>query len=263
MPVTSHAIAVGGVKRRVLVAEPTGAATAVVLCLHGSGSTPERQMRLSRMFAFAQRDVVVAFPQGSIPSRRGSEWDLAGDIDYLDAVVDHLRTAFAAHSAALCVSGMSGGARMASRFSSTGRNPVDLLAAIAGLRLPAVERLGRPVRVLAFHGTRDRINPYGGGDTDRWRESVLEAASGWAHANGHASDPIHSDPTPSLRRLDYGPPGDPGAVTLWVCDRAGHTWPGTRLSPLLRLFLGRVCHDVDATREIWRAVSGAERAGAQ
>ena len=263
MPVTSHAIAVGGVKRRVLVAEPTGAATGVVLCLHGSGSTPERQMHLSRMFAFAQRDVVVAFPQGSIPARRGSEWDLAGDLEYLDAVVDHLRTAFAAPAAPLCVSGMSGGARIASQFSSAGRNPVDLLGAVAGLRVPAVERLERPVRVLAFHGTRDRINPYGGGDTDRWRESVPEAASAWARANGHAPDPAQTDPTPSLTRLDYGPPGDPGAVSLWVCDGAGHTWPGTHLSPLLRLFLGRVSHDVDATREIWRALSVAERSGAR
>lgn len=259
MPVTSHAIAVGGVKRRVLVAEPTGAASAIVLCLHGSGSTPERQLRLSRMIAFAQRDVAVAFPQGSISSRRGSEWDLVADIEHLDAVVDHLRTAFAAPSAVLCVSGMSGGARMASRFSSTGRNPVDVLGAVAGLRNPALERLERPVRVLAFHGTGDRINPYGGGKTDRWSESVLDAASAWARANGHAPDPAQTDSTPGLTRLDYGPPDDPGAVTLWVCDRGGHTWPGTHLPLLLRLFLGRVSYEVDASREIWRALSSAQR----
>jgi poly(3-hydroxybutyrate) depolymerase len=44
-------------------------------------------------------------------------------------------------------------------------------------------------------------------------------------------------------------------VTLWVCDGAGHTWPGTRLTLGLRLFLGKVSYDVDATAEIWRALS--------
>jgi poly(3-hydroxybutyrate) depolymerase len=152
---------------------------------------------------------------------------------------------------------MSGGARMASRFASSGRNPVRVLGAVAGLRMPAVERLGHPVRVVAFHGTSDRINPCGGGVTARWSESVLDAASAWARANGHSPEPERTEFTRSLTRLSYGPLDDPGAVTLWVCDGAGHTWPGTRLTLGLRLFLGKVSYDVDATAEIWRALSGA------
>ena len=86
----------------------------------------------------------------------------------------------------------------------------------------------------------DRINPYGGGPTARWGESVLDAASAWARANGHSPEPERAEFTPSLTRLSYGPLDDPGAVTLWVCDGAGHTWPGTRLTLGLRLFLGKV-----------------------
>jgi polyhydroxybutyrate depolymerase len=199
----------------------------------------------------------VAFPRGSIPSRAGWEWDLQGDVAFLDAAVDYLRDTFRATPVPLWVSGMSGGARMASRFSSAGRHPVRVLGAVAGLRVPAVERLDHPVRVVAFHGTRDRINPYGGGSTPRWRESVLDAASAWARANGHSPEPERREITPSLTRLSYGPLEDPGAVTLWVCDGAGHTWPGTRLTLGLRLFLGKVSYDVDATAEIWQALSGA------
>jgi poly(3-hydroxybutyrate) depolymerase len=146
---------------------------------------------------------------------------------------------------------------MASRFSSSGRNPVRVLGAVAGLRTPAVDRLDHPVRVVAFHGTRDRFNSYGGGASSRWSESVLEAASAWARANGHSPEPQRTRVVPSLTRLSYGPRGDPGAVTLWVCDGAGHTWPGTRLTLGLRLFLGKVSHDVDATAEIWRALGAA------
>ena len=145
---------------------------------------------------------------------------------------------------------------MASRFSSSGRNAVRVLGAVAGLRMPAVERLNSPVRVIAFHGTSDRINPYGGGPTARWSESVLAAASAWARANGHPTEPQRAEITSSLTRLSYGSSEDPGAVTLWICKRAGHTWPGTRLTLGLRLFLGRVSYDVDATAEIWRGLDG-------
>jgi polyhydroxybutyrate depolymerase len=257
LPVVPHTIEVGGVRRQVLVAAPAGAPTAIVVAMHGSTSTPERQVRLSRMAPLADQGALVAFPQGAIPSRAGWEWDLHDDVAFLDAAVDYLRETFGATAAPLCVSGMSGGARMASRFSSSGRNPVRVLGAVAGLRMPAVERLDHPVRVVAFHGTRDRINPYGGGATARWSESVHEAASAWARANGHSPEPVSTELTPSLTRLSYGAADDPGAVTLWVCDGAGHTWPGTRLTLGLRLFLGKVSYDVDATAEIWRALGGA------
>ena len=257
LTVERHTIEVGEARRQLLVAAPTGAPTAILVTMHGSTSTPEAQVRLSRMAPLAEQGAVVAFPQGSISSRGGWEWDLHGDVAFLDAVVDYLRETFGATAVPLCVSGMSGGARMASRFSSSGRNPVRVLGAVAGLRMPAVEQLDHPVRVVAFHGTRDRFNPYGGGSTARWSESVLDAASAWARANGHSPEPERTEFTPSVTQLSYGPRGDPGAVTLWVCDGAGHTWPGSRLTLGARLFLGKVSYDVDATAEIWRALGGA------
>ena len=60
-------------------------------------------------------------------------------------------------------------------------------------------------------------------------------------------EPERTELTASLTRLAYGPADDPGAVTLWVCETAGHTWPGTRLPVGLRLWLGRTPFDVDAT----------------
>ena len=110
--------------RQLLVATPSGTPSTIVLSLHGSTSTPERQVRLSRMGPLAEQGAVVAFPQGSIPSRAGWEWDLHGDVAFLDSVVDYLRETCGAPAVPLCVSGMSGGARMASRVASSGRDPV-------------------------------------------------------------------------------------------------------------------------------------------
>ncbi len=258
MTTSWHSIEVmGGATRRLLVAEPAGTPSKMLLCLHGSRSTPEGQRRLSRMESLAARGAVVAFPQGGLPLGSGWEWDLSGDQAFLETAVDYLRERFRPSSALLSVTGMSGGARMASRYASTARHEVAVLGAVAGLRSPAPVPLPRPVRVVAFHGTSDRINPLAGSGTTRWNESVLDASAAWARANDVAPEPRQEEVTGALTRFSFGPDDGPGAVTLWVARGAGHTWPGTRLPLGLRLYLGRTCHDVDATAEIWRAVEQA------
>jgi len=253
--VTTHALDVAGTTRRMLVAAPRTAPSAVLLSLHGSRSSPEGQVRLSRMAPLAEEGAVVAFPEGSLRSGSGWEWDLDGDMAFLEAAVAYLRATFHATSDDLCATGMSGGARMASRFAST-RADVRVLGAVAGLRAPSGGELARPVRVVAFHGTSDRINPFAGSGTARWNESVPEAVAAWARANGHTAAPARTEVSPRLTKVSYGSDDEPGAVTLWICAGAGHTWPGTRLPLALRLFLGRTAFDVDATTEIWRAATG-------
>jgi len=198
---------------------------------------------------------VVAFPQGSVRSGSGYEWDLEGDAPFLHAVVDGLLDQFPGSHPQICISGMSGGARMSSRFASRHPERVLLLGAVAGLRAPVRRALARPVPVVAFHGTADRINPLNGGATARWEESVLDAAKGWAAADGLSEEPTSDEVTSELTRFRFGSEEDPATVTLWVSRGAGHTWPGSRLPMLLRLFLGRTSHEIDATAEIWRSAT--------
>jgi polyhydroxybutyrate depolymerase len=250
----THLLDIGGTRRRLLVAEPTGTPSTVVLSLHGSRSGPENQARLSRMAPWSDRGAVVAFPEGSLASGSGREWDLTADVSFLAMAVAHLRESYGVSTRRLCLTGMSGGARMASRYASTQPDDVVLLGPVAGLRAPAVATRARPLRVVAFHGTSDRINPYAGSGTARWGESVLDAATAWARANGVSPQPRHEEVSRTLTRIAFGADDHPGAVTLWVSRGAGHTWPGTRLPLGLRLFLGRTSYDVDATAELWRVL---------
>jgi polyhydroxybutyrate depolymerase len=211
---------------------------------------------------------VVAFPQGAWPLRSGFEWDLEGDVEYLRVLVNRLVARYPNADRRVCIAGMSGGARMASRFASLHPESVLVLGAVAGLRAPVQTRLEHPLRVVALHGTADRVNPFGGSGTERWDESVPEAAAAWAHALGLPSEPARQELTSRLTQMDYGDPSQAAAVTLFVSRGAGHTWPGSRppllppfplfplspLSPLfLRLTLGRTSKEIDATSEIWRA----------
>jgi polyhydroxybutyrate depolymerase len=246
---------VAGRERRFLLAEPVGAPSVIALSLHGSRSSPEGQARLSSMERLCPSGAVVAFPAARLPLGSGFEWDLDGDVEYLQALVDSLLARYPQADRRVCLAGMSGGARMASRLASLHPEAVQVVGAVAGLRAPARARLEHPLRVLAFHGSADRINPFAGAGTERWNESVPDAASAWARALGLSSEPIHRELTGHLTRIDFGAPERPAAVTLFVSKGAGHTWPGSRLPLMLRLILGRTSEEIDATTEIWRATS--------
>jgi len=247
----------GGLGRRFLLAEPSGTPSVIVISLHGSRSSPERQARLSSMERLCSSGAAVAFPEASWPLGSGFEWDLEGDCEYLRVLVSWLQACYPEADRRVCLAGMSGGARMASRFTSLHPESVQVLGAVAGLRAPAQTRLKHLVRVVAFHGTADRINPFAGSGTERWNESVPDAAAAWARALGLPSEPTRQELTGHLTQIGFGDPGEVPAVTLFVSDGAGHTWPGSRLPLFLRLILGRTSKEIDATTEIWRSTSAA------
>jgi polyhydroxybutyrate depolymerase len=198
---------------------------------------------------------VVAFPEGASPLRSGFEWDLESDVAFLQVLVTSLLARYPTAGQRVCVAGMSGGARMASRFASLHPESVRVLGAVAGLRAPAQTRLEYPLRVVAFHGTADRINPFAGSGTRRWDESVPDAAAAWALALGLMGEPTRHELAGHLSQIDFGDPGKEAAVTLFLSQGAGHTWPGSHLPLPLRLILGQTSKEVDATTEIWRATS--------
>ena len=253
----THTIMVDGVRRTFLLAEPAGAASAIVLSLHGTRSSAPGQARLTHMATLAEREgAVVAFPQAIVPVGSGFEWDLDGDLSYLCQLVDVLRNRYATSSDRVSMAGMSGGARMSCHFAQVRPETLSMVGAVAGLRAPGDPPPSRAVAILAFHGTADRINPYDGGHTDRWKESVPEAARRWAVANGLPAKPIDLTMSPALTRSTYGREGQPGEVTLWTARGAGHTWPGARVGFFLRLLLGRTTTEIDATAKIWSFAQG-------
>ena len=119
MTLSARSLTVDGVGRRVLLVEPDGRPTGIVLSLHGSRSSPEEQVRLSGMDRLAVTEgAVVAFPQGGAPLGRGWAWDHEVDLEFLSLLIDELRNDFP-RAGRVCLAGMSGGARMACRVGST------------------------------------------------------------------------------------------------------------------------------------------------
>jgi polyhydroxybutyrate depolymerase len=252
-----ESIEVGGARRDFRLAEPAGPPAAVILSLHGTRSSAGDQVRFSRLAAEGPpAGAVVAFPQGVVPAGRGYQWNAEVDLPYLSAVIERLAGRYPGAAQRVALTGMSGGARMACHLASVRPDLVSLVGAVAGVRAPTVARPSRPVPVLAFHGTADRINPYAGKGDARWNESVPDAVRGWAVANGLDPHPTVTEVSPHVSEARYGGPGEPGEVALWTVRGGGHTWPGTRLGPLVRLILGSTTTEIDATALILAAVAG-------
>ncbi len=253
MALQKQVITAGDANRAYLLAEPPPGApvSAVVMSLHGTRSTAARQARLSGFEQLAQTaGAVVVFPQAIEPIGSGYEWDASQDVDYIAGLATELLRRHRAHHRRVLLTGMSGGARMSSLFASIHPELVQAVGAVAGLRSPAVP-VHRSVPIVSFHGTKDRINPYGGSGTQRWNESVPDAARAWALANGITAPPSQVAVSPTLTRTTYGTEGQPGEVSLWTSRGAGHTWPGGHHGLLLSLFLGRASREIDATKSIW------------
>jgi polyhydroxybutyrate depolymerase len=249
--VIGRSILVGGSTRNFGLVEPAGQVAAVLLSLHGTRSNWPRQARLSGMARLADAGAVVAFPEAVRPIGSGYEWDHEGDLPFLEQLVSELISRYSPSGGRVCVTGMSGGARMSCVLAAARADLVSAVGAVAGLRSSGRHAPTRPVPILAFHGTADRVNPYRGGNTPRWDESVEESARHWAASNRMPAQPEVVAVSPTLTRTTYGGEGKPGEVTLYTSKGAGHTWPGGHLGLFLRLLLGRTSMEIDATSRIW------------
>ena len=229
---------------------PPGGPT-IVLGLHGSRSGAAGQGRLSRMDRLTGRGAIVVFPEGSLHRGFGRAWDLDDDAAYLVALIETLLLQYGPTDPRVVVAGMSGGARMACHLASLRPDLVRAVGAVGGLRAPSRLPLSRPVPVVAFHGTADRINPYRGHARGEWIESVPEAADAWARANGTQARALTDVVANGVRRTRYGDAGGPGEVALYTIDGGGHTWPGGYLGFIGGLLLGRTSREIDATELIW------------
>jgi polyhydroxybutyrate depolymerase len=251
MTVIAESIRVGGSTRMFGLAEPAGEVAAVLLSLHGTRSRWPSQARLSGMADLADTGAVVAFPEAISPVGSGYEWDHEGDLPFLEQLASELISRYSPPGGRVCVTGMSGGARMSCVLAAACADLVSAVGAVAGLRFDGHHTPSRPVPILAFHGTADRINPYLGGNTPNWDETVEASARHWAAANRMPEQPEVVALSPTLTRTTYGAEGTPGEVTLFTSKGAGHTWPGGHLGLFLRLFLGRTSTEIDATSRIW------------
>lgn len=273
---TTLTLGIGGHERTVIVHVPPGyspsRAEALVLNLHGTGSTAAAQEVFSGMDAASdQGTFVVAYPQGLIPSGTGFDWDIPGvplfggakvprgsanDVAFITQLVPVLESEYCINSREVFVTGMSGGGRMASQLACDASTTFAAAAPVAGLRLPSPCPATRPVPIVAFHGTADPVDPYGGNGQAYWTYSVPTAAARWA-AQDKCPKRAATDRRPGYTLTSYQGCAGNAVVELYSLTGEGHEWPGGPTMPRsITGLLGPQSGAVDANAVMWAFFSG-------
>jgi polyhydroxybutyrate depolymerase len=268
---TTLSLKVNGFTRTVIVHVPkrsTGTTPlALVLNMHGSGSTALEQEGFTKMNTAANHDgFIVAYPQALIPDGTGYDWNIPGvpligggsvpkgsanDVKFLTSLVAIMESKYCINPKEVYATGFSGGARMASQLACDDSGLFAAVAPVSGLRRATPCPTTRAVPVISFHGSADPVDPFNGHGQKYWTYSVTTAAKDWS-TQDHCKSVAHSAPVNGVKLTTYADCSNGAQVELYEIVGEGHEWPGgpTLPSSLTRL-LGPQSSLVSANGLMW------------
>ena len=256
----------GGVHRsyRVHVGGGARAGRPLVLVLHGMGGSSEAiERRTSRSFdRLADRDgAVIVYPDAlGAPSRWSDGWGEGGlaagvtdDVGFLAAIIERLVRDEGVDPKRVFSAGFSNGASMVYRLACDRPNLIAAIAPVSGgMALDIMRRCaaGRPIPLLAMHGTEDPMVPL-----DR---ELRAGVAAWVRRDGCNDAPTSVTPLPDADPGDgtrtrierYAPCAAGGEVSFYEIEGGGHAWPGGT-PPFGFRNRGRSPRDFDAADAVW------------
>ena len=168
----SHTIDVNGVSRTYLLYVPpgqTGKRLPAFIMMHGSGSTDARQELYSNFDALAQaHGLVVMYPNGIDKhwndGRVIGHESMADDIGFMKAMLAEVTAQGVIDPKRVYAAGISNGGFMAQHMACVMPDALAGIAVIAATQpVDAACPSPRPMPVIFFHGTADKLVPFNGG----------------------------------------------------------------------------------------------------
>jgi polyhydroxybutyrate depolymerase len=222
--------------------------TPVVLAFHGHGMTAAGMERLTHFSALAdQQGFLAVYPQALPVGSNGSPfWASAGtavhgidDARYVSNLLDALQRSYCVDPHRIYATGFSNGGGMAGYLACVMSRRIAAFAPVAGnfYVIPSACDPGRPVAILDFHGTADRIVPYVKTQTSTTASlqlpSILSWLTGWAARDGCAGAPAVFYRSAHLTGMRWS--GCQGGVEVvhYREQGAGHIWPAPRADGLI------------------------------
>lgn len=232
----------------------------LVISMPGAALWGAAQESISQWDRLADREgFIVVYPTGAtgggprifhVEQTPG----LAKDVRFIADLIDTLQSHYHIDPARIYANGLSNGGGMAFVLSCT---LSDRIAAVGFVS--AAQTLTwswctdtRPVPVIAFHGTGDRVVPYAGGRS--WATSepfpnVPMWTAKWARRNRCGAAPIDSLVAANVTRRTFDGCADDATVELYTIRGGGHDWPGGRGLPAW--LCGPTSRGIDATSVMW------------
>jgi polyhydroxybutyrate depolymerase len=188
------------------------------------------------------------------------------DLRFINELLDHLEAELCVDTGRVYSTGMSNGGQMSSLLACEMPNRITAVAPDAGVEFSDGCN-GRPIPVIAFHGTDDPIVPYKGGGLDALRIADLNYWKGkvpaglprhrgvdaamrtWAAHNGCDARPREERITKEVRRRTWQ--HCRADTILYIVDGGGHAWPGKPI-PAFEASFGHATTEIDASKLIFQ-----------
>ena len=244
--------------------------TPVVLVLHGAGMNGRMMAWFCGFSKKAdEAGFIAVYPNGTGLADLLLTWNAGGfqgwaaerqpdDVAFIAKLLDDLATVVTVDPKRVYVTGMSNGGMMCYRLAAELSDRIAAIAPVAGTMAIDNYNPKRPVPVMHFHGTADKLVPFGGPGSRTPKflgfKSVEDTIKICAKANGCPEEPKvvklpdkAGDGT-SVTKKTYGPGKDGAEVVLFVIEGGGHTWPGQQ--PPVG-FIGKSTKNISANDLIW------------
>jgi polyhydroxybutyrate depolymerase len=202
-------------------------------------------------------------------------WDAAPttpnyDVNFIATLLTYLEDTLCIDTSRVFSTGISNGAQMSSLLACQLSARIAAIAPVEGEEFLSACR-GRPVPILAFHGTADPVLPYGGGGLNATEIAKLYAWHGvtppnmpaplgidasmrlWAKHNGCKPRPVEVRTAFDVQRKSWI--GCKAATVLYIIDGGGHGWPGEPVPSTEKEF-GHDTTSIDASKLLFEFFFG-------
>lgn len=245
----SREVVIDGTARSYLLFVPTSryqTPPPLVLNHHGLTQDAGDQRVLTGFDELAERKgVVVAYPDAG---DRNWNFEDESDVAYITALIADVGSSTCIDPTRIYAIGMSQGGGFSTLLACRLPDRIAAVASVAVLHHHDSPACDTPVPspVLTVLGKNDRIYSIDEGlmitaDVVDAPGPLATETDAWIETNGCAPDPVKSEPTEGVERMDYScPRGNDLAV---VVHDAGHIWPDREL------------HNLDTNQVIWEFLS--------
>ena len=241
--------------------------TPVVLVLHGAATNGAITVAFSGMNKKAdEAGFIAVYPNGTGLAGLMLTWNAGNfpkngnakpdDVAFIGKALDDLATVVNVDPKRVYATGLSNGGMMCYRLAAELSDRIAAIAPVSGTMAVDNYHPKRPVPVMHFHGTADKLVPFDGpgNRSPVGFKSVDDTIKTCVKENGCPDEPKTvklpdkaGDGT-SVTKKTYGPGKDGAEVVLFVIENGGHTWPGQQ--PPVE-FLGKSTKNLAANDLIW------------
>jgi polyhydroxybutyrate depolymerase len=246
----------------------------LVIVLHGAGGNGDHMLADNGWLAKAgEKNFIVAAPN-ALPVRPNNSTHLLGnpqvwsdgsdrgnkkrgdvdDVSFIAKVIDDISRQYAIDAKRIYLTGHSNGASMTFHAGAALCKRFAAIAPVMGHYWDNVEKTGCALPMLYIAGSKDPLNPLGGGESkDPWgtkqiKPPVHESADKWAkQANCKDASESAANGVTTFR-YECAPDSE---VVFQIIEGQGHGWPGAVKTRLPQFIIGPSVNTLHATDKIW------------